>query len=494
MTEKEFWKRYKKENILEIFDGICDFFSQKLSKEFTEKNDVVDVILEAIGHLETEKEFDKMVKFIELIKEKQPELYEDNFQYMDDSLINYYCFCKEHEKVEKSFSNFMSNPIHDYESFLLSFKKILFYGYTNLINKTIELNYKEVVTSEKLWGSASGELAISKFHITLEDLYQRGNNTGFDKNKFSEILQKYGFEFDEDDLVSIEKGMQEQISNEDIATAFLRDRNALLISLEVYFLKHMQKHNFPFALSGMIWNNFLVFWKDKNKKKNCKSDKYFGIKEKEFEKYLSSFMGFTLLDNRSELISVLWGSVYVYDFLKSIEIISEETFDDFLEVSRLLKAKVIANDISDLWNSNFVHEWEKPDSISTAEFIEEEKIFRKSILFKHHNFKKLRDEFEDELANMGELAVHIVKEGESDKDEYFSSLLESLIETYDKVENEEFDDDYFDDVEFEDENEESDYRKNNYEVIEPVRTEKKIGRNEPCPCGSGKKYKKCCGE
>ena len=20
----------------------------------------------------------------------------------------------------------------------------------------------------------------------------------------------------------------------------------------------------------------------------------------------------------------------------------------------------------------------------------------------------------------------------------------------------------------------------------------KIGRNEPCPCGSGKKYKKCC--
>jgi preprotein translocase subunit SecA len=25
------------------------------------------------------------------------------------------------------------------------------------------------------------------------------------------------------------------------------------------------------------------------------------------------------------------------------------------------------------------------------------------------------------------------------------------------------------------------------------RTEPKVGRNEPCPCGSGKKYKKCCG-
>ncbi|TDT62420.1 preprotein translocase subunit SecA [Fonticella tunisiensis] len=28
---------------------------------------------------------------------------------------------------------------------------------------------------------------------------------------------------------------------------------------------------------------------------------------------------------------------------------------------------------------------------------------------------------------------------------------------------------------------------------EPIRKEKKIGRNDPCPCGSGKKYKNCCG-
>jgi SWIM/SEC-C metal-binding protein len=33
-------------------------------------------------------------------------------------------------------------------------------------------------------------------------------------------------------------------------------------------------------------------------------------------------------------------------------------------------------------------------------------------------------------------------------------------------------------------------------LLNPVKTkiaEKKVGRNEPCPCGSGKKYKKCCG-
>ncbi len=29
--------------------------------------------------------------------------------------------------------------------------------------------------------------------------------------------------------------------------------------------------------------------------------------------------------------------------------------------------------------------------------------------------------------------------------------------------------------------------------IQPVKVEKTTGRNDPCPCGSGKKYKKCCG-
>ena len=29
--------------------------------------------------------------------------------------------------------------------------------------------------------------------------------------------------------------------------------------------------------------------------------------------------------------------------------------------------------------------------------------------------------------------------------------------------------------------------------VEPIRREATPGRNDPCPCGSGKKYKKCCG-
>ena len=29
---------------------------------------------------------------------------------------------------------------------------------------------------------------------------------------------------------------------------------------------------------------------------------------------------------------------------------------------------------------------------------------------------------------------------------------------------------------------------------EPVSAPQEVGRNDPCPCGSGKKYKNCCGK
>jgi len=36
-----------------------------------------------------------------------------------------------------------------------------------------------------------------------------------------------------------------------------------------------------------------------------------------------------------------------------------------------------------------------------------------------------------------------------------------------------------------------DFVKNSYQE-KPVKANKKVGRNDPCPCGSGKKYKYCC--
>ena len=48
-------------------------------------------------------------------------------------------------------------------------------------------------------------------------------------------------------------------------------------------------------------------------------------------------------------------------------------------------------------------------------------------------------------------------------------------------------------------NKEVPYRVNGTDILDArtggvVVLEEKVGRNDPCTCGSGKKYKKCCGK
>ncbi len=39
-----------------------------------------------------------------------------------------------------------------------------------------------------------------------------------------------------------------------------------------------------------------------------------------------------------------------------------------------------------------------------------------------------------------------------------------------------------------------DHHHHGHQAVQPfVRDNPKVGRNDPCPCGTGKKFKKCCG-
>ena len=65
------------------------------------------------------------------------------------------------------------------------------------------------------------------------------------------------------------------------------------------------------------------------------------------------------------------------------------------------------------------------------------------------------------------------------------------------MEKEKYDDENLDDYDDEDDVIEWGPFDENNEIVEKIepyrRSSPKIGRNEPCPCGSGKKFKKCHG-
>ncbi len=330
--------------------------------------------MEIRGHQETAKNFDNVLKFTDILQKNQPKLYKEYFRYFDDFLIDYFCFQQDKLRVNQSFSNFMENPLQDYDKFLLSFNKILFYQYSELLEQTILKNFALVKESDDLMGNAEYDLAMCRFYISLQEIYKEKKEQ-IDRIKFSSNLSEYNFKFEDDFLSSLETGiLKPQIDTDKLRDLFVKNKNSSIIILQGYFLRHMYEKGFDFYLSGKIWDIMLRYWQKNNSSKKT-IETYFTVDSRLFEKYLAGYSANIFLDNTSEMIAILWGSVYIFEFLRKHQIISEKSFGEFIVVSRSLKGKAIGQFTSDLWNSNFVHEWEKPDCILETEFQEENNIF-----------------------------------------------------------------------------------------------------------------------
>lgn len=458
MKFEAYWEKYLNEDILEIFEETCDIYSKELSSEVLDEYDVSESILLTRDYLLDAKRFEDLIQFIALIKENQAQLYNDNFQYLDDFLIDYYCFHQDKEKVIAAFSNFMEDPIHDFDKYEQNLRKLLFYGYPELAIKAVFKNFESIYTSEELVPWAANEIAITAFFNTLGDLYQRDQNSVvFINDDFLNSLSISDLDLEEKYLSVLEKGMQSSHLPEDAVNQFQIDSEYFKVTLMIHFLKYMHKRNLSFGLSRIIWSEMMSFW-DKKNNKNLKSNIYFKTKTKDFEKYLIQITGNYFVDNSQLMIAVLWGSNYVYDFLYSVDLIDQKNYENAIMVSKNLKTKVIETLSENLWNYNFVHLWQKPDSISESEFEKEKNLFVESLYFKkpiaiNKPAEKNEEEWLTELTKTNK-----------PKEERKSKPLNYVTPTYDE---------------------------NNKQI--PAKSESKVGRNDPCPCGSGKKYKKCCG-
>jgi len=162
-------------------------------------------------------------------------------------------------------------------------------------------------------------------------------------------------------------------------------------------------------------------------------------------------------------IAIIWGGQYVYDFLQKTGLITEKTYTKAFDILNIQKAQFITKRLTALWNSNFVHQWGRADSISQAEFEAERKIFKKSYPFKpvgwgQNPLKKYKEEMNEEINQMTVLKPFIL-EPDVYKKKYKKITKEPM---------------------------EIPYNVPNVPYVSPP----KVGLNEPCSCCSGKKYKK----
>ncbi len=485
MTVEEFWDKYMNSDVLSLFDDACELFSTDLPDYFIEEYDVEEILLEVRGHQETEKNFDKILEFTDIIKTKQPELYQKLFQYFDDFLIDYYCFKQDAEQVKKAFENFNNNPLQDFEAYLTQLNRVLFYQHTEILEQYVnEESYRSVQESDELMDGDGFDLAFIKMYTTLQRVYEsKGKDP--DMASFISSMEYYDFEFKDSYVSSLETGLfKPALDAERINDLFKKDKENAFTVIRASFFSYMHSKDIQFYISAKITNTLPSYWHKKNKTAKT-TNAFFAIETASFDEFINSFSRVLFSLNESESIAILWGCVYFYEFLYKHNYISHETFENFLQSSKVIKGRIIASYLPDLWKSDFVHIWPKPDCISEVEFIQEHNIFKKSIGLKYKPFSELRAEISDELAKIGELAHHI-DEGAKQSSKMDTSLLDTIFNSHTQLAQNAFgvsDEECLREL----------LRVNEDTDIPYIREEKKVGRNEPCPCGSGKKYKKCCG-
>ncbi|MCF8303810.1 MAG: SEC-C domain-containing protein [Bacteroidales bacterium] len=201
------------------------------------------------------------------------------------------------------------------------------------------------------------------------------------------------------------------------------------------------------------------------------------------------------------MIATLWGSVYLYDFLYAYHIIDEVVYKQFIENSRHIKAMVFARYTRSLWMAGFIHQWVKPNTVAEDEYKVEQKIFRKTFYVKYISISEFEEKFSEELRELDEDIKDKILDTKASDEKRYSWMDELLLKEDDDLdlfkdeEDFEYDgdlDDYDDELQFPNPEDRQPrlYQPEFYQ--QPIKSPRKIGRNEPCPCDSGKKYKKCC--
>jgi hypothetical protein len=472
MEAKEFYDFYinSNENELDIYDKAMIFFSKELPYDLDEEYDFFEIVLEIQDSLQNAKMFQKTFDFIELIKKNQEELFEEAFPLWINFIISYHYFYDNINEIEIAFKAILKNIVHNYDDFLSVFRKLLFCQKIEIIDKGVDTIYEEIINTDEIYEGSEYDLAILKLFNSLEHYYLKSlEGVVFEKKQVIRELEMYNFIDLEETISFFEKGLLDNdLQVQDIEEKIVKNKSEAMHILQAQFIKSMLEKEFRFALSARIWELMMVYWESNNKK----SKNYFTVDNKKFDKHLLNLAGRFLLNNESEMFGLLWGSIYVYDFLYENELINFQDYNHFAAIYRELKAVLIVNKPTSLWEFKFVHEWQKPKGISESEFVNEAKIFEKSVMFNKFSFDEFKHEIVEELEDIGVLSNYIFSENEKEIKKFNAENYE--LDSFFNYS----DDDFF-------------IPPTNLKPIVKSIGEK-IGRNDTCYCGSGKKYKKCC--
>lgn len=390
---------------------------------------------------------DKIISFTKWYLSKDPKDYLEKYELIEKDLCDYFFMKKDKKKLVQRIDLISKNPVPAIYSLTerLLFQ-LLYHGEYELAVDYSNAVWRPVSESDQLIELPVLPFVQTLYYNKLQMLYEsRQTGNPLNEEEFLTYVVELGFTEDWDFHDKIVTGLKNPLDVSSVKKGLKKDAVASMTTLRVHFMRHMwEKYEIPFILSYWFWD-FIQHEKLLGKSKN--PDRWFFITANQLKKHVAENLDLIFKPNQLEVFGKVCGLPYVYEFLYENSLISENDYGKMLDninvVQRLLE--LISED--ELWQMSFLFEW-------PAIVDEDARDYYIS------TFQKNRDEL--------------------------MSRWEYLCESYTSEEN---DFDYYEDSDDEDDD--------LFSFLmsapgTPIIKDDEPGRNDPCPCGSGKKYKKCC--
>ncbi len=445
LTDPDLW--FEKANEIKSTDDLLHFFNttfldKNLTLDFMEAAGVMDMFFILSDHLVAEKRFKEYLELRNIVKDEQKEIYKKNFIYFDTAILQYALYIGNETLAQDAFEQFELDPDRDIDVYLPNLRLIALYGKSEWVEEICFKNY-DTIKNGRYYGEPALELAkYALLHRTEVEYLKFKEKGTFDDDAFFKHLERFDFDQfeakDKEDLVNV---LIKPIADASILKKEydVDGYNTTRILANSFMRYAYEEKKMPFIVSGIVWELMSDYWL-----KNDNGKKPFHLDEKSFDKQAMTIKGF-FNNYFCNTIALVLGGTYVYDFLYQIGLITEiEHKKAIKEIGTLV---VVTQNLGQkLWKNGFFRNWQSADGVDSLEFL---KVIENADI----SFNKI-EEFE--------YKSHDEHYGLDNIDEKISKALEKRTQI----------------------------AHTNYV---PVRTEPKIGRNDPCTCGSGKKYKKCCG-
>ncbi len=352
-----------------------------------EESDLGMLLIELVDELGSNNLISDALALMEKVQQQQPELYAQEFQYLDTLQVKYYLFSNQPELLSYCLAQFKNDPISSIDQMMSSLVEYLrFYGAIREIVDLSKSTYQPIKNSQEVLPGTEDELASVILIDLMEKVYrqlQQGETVDWDA--FGDAAKQYITEESQLWIAEVRRNLTKEIEvNQqffaDFKTEQKRDDNLRALSLAFSIYMAVQKQ-VSFITSQRLWGAVFEFLSSRKLPRTQLGypDQFFTFSEETLDKHIAQLIGGLLSDGQAEGAAVLWGIPYVYDFLLNKQVIGQAGHQHAIAVTNVLKQKMIEFFDKYLWQLDFVHRWLPPDSVSEADFTAEASLFASSI-------------------------------------------------------------------------------------------------------------------